>query len=562
MQLRSFSQKPLVLSFLLNVAFLVLCLGIGGLHYGCIDDYFMASVVSGAYGGNFDAHTLFVNGAYAYFLRPFYAVFPKIGWYSIFELVGVFVAFTSATYSLLRNQCGKLNVSVVVFLLACVSPAFYLQLGFTQCAAAMTAAGILQIYTGHNEKKIPSLLFGAFLLICGMIFRREGFLLGVPFLFLLLAVSSFEKKSVYKWTIAVLLACAGAYQGLQSFNKSLFNNEDFSYYLAYQGPRAMLGDGAYYDSKNVYDELEERGKSGRDFDLLQQWVFYDTEVFSLDSLKPIVNVINRNRYDLNYAKLPVQLFFVVANSFWGINAWCWGLICVFLFVGCARRANMFTWGSLALIALCLSYLLLMNRVVGHVENSIWLYAIFSAIPFIKSTDFNKKKFEKLPSLISIVGLSCFVLAYMSLPKIENNRALFGLPQKSESLQKIIDIVNSNPDNVYLFPITSYMEYALFYGNILEAVAPKSLGNIIPIGYWNINHPGMIQEMYSRGVQNPLRDIVKENVFVVDEEYKLPLQNFYRRHYGDSIAVDTVAKFGYKSLLKYKKTDLNAEVGNE
>lgn len=562
MRLESLPQTTLVLSFLLNVVFLILCLGIGGLHYGCIDDYFMASVVSGAYGGNFDAHTLFVNGAYAYFLRPFYAVFPKIGWYSIFELIGVFVAFTSATYTLLRNQCGKLNVSVAVFLLACVSPAFYLQLGFTQCAAAMTAAGILQIYTGHNEKRIPPLLFGAILLICGMIFRREGFLLGVPFLFLLLAVSSFEKKSVYKWTIAVLLACAGAYQGLQSFNKSLFNNEDFSYYLAYQGPRAMLGDGAYYDSKNVYDELEERGKSGRDFDLLQQWVFYDTEVFSLDSLKPIVNVINRNRYDLNYAKLPVQLFFVVAKSFWGINAWCWGLICVFLFIGGARRANIITWGSLALIALCMTYLLLMNRVVGHVENSIWLYAIFSGIPFIRSVNFHEKKFEKLPIMICFIALSCFVLAYMSLPKIENNRALFGFPQKSESLQKMIDIVISNPDNVYLFPITSYMEYALFYGNILEATAPKSLGNIIPIGYWNINHPGMIQEMKARGVQNPLRDIIKENVFVVDEEYKLPLQNFYRRHYGDSIAVDTVAKFGYKSLLKYKKVDLSVEVENE
>ena len=129
MQLKSFSQKPLVLSLLLNVTFLVLCLGIGGLHYGCIDDYFMASVVTGAYGGDFDAHTLFVNGVYAYFLRPFYAVFPKIGWYSIFELIGVFVAFTSATYCLLRDQCSKLNAGVAVFLLACVSPAFYLQLG-------------------------------------------------------------------------------------------------------------------------------------------------------------------------------------------------------------------------------------------------------------------------------------------------------------------------------------------------------------------------------------------------------------------------------------------------
>ena len=522
----------------------------------------MAAVVTGAYGGQFDAHTLFVNGIYAYFLKPFYVLFPSVGWYSIFELLGVFVAFTASTYCLLRNQCHKLSTCVAIFLLACMAPAFYLQLGFTQCAAALTVAGILLVYVGDNECKKTQLFLGALLLVCGMIFRREGFLLGVPFLAMLLIVSTIEKRRFCKWTVVVLLTCFAAYQGLQNFNQNLFNNNEFSYYLAYQGPRAMLGDGAYYDSKNVYDELEERGMSGRDFDLLQQWVFYDTDAYSLDSLKPIVNVINRNRYDLNYAKLPLQLFFVIANSFWGINAWCWGLLCIFLFIGRARRANLYTWGSLALIALCLSYLLLVNRVVGHVENSIWLYAIFCSIPFIKSVDYNEVKFKKVTRVICILSATCFVLAYMSLPKIESNRMLFGLPKKSEDLQQIVNIVKSNPNNVYLFPISSYMEYALFYGNLLEAVTPKSLGNIIPIGYWNINHPGMIQEMNSRGVLNPLKDIIKENVFVIDEDYKLPLQNFYQRHYGDSIAVDTVVKFGDKSLLKYSRVNLSGEAENE
>lgn len=555
-------NNRIVLAYGLNTVFLLLCLGIGGLHYGCLDDFFMAAIVTGAYGGQFDAHTLFVNGVYAYFLKPFYSLFPSVGWYSIFEMLGVFVAFTSATYCLLKNSINKVNVGLAVFLLACITPAFYLQLGFTQCAAAMTGAGILQIYAGHDEKKKLPLLLGSILLICGMVFRREGFLLGVPFLFMLLIMSSVEKKTVFKWSFVALLTCAGTYQGLQSFNHHLFDNKEFSYYLAYQGPRAMLGDGAYYDSKNVYDELEERGFSGRDYDLLQRWMFYDTEAFSLDSLKPIVDVINRNRYDLNYAKLPAQLFFVIANSFWGINAWCWGALCLFLFLGGSRKANLYTWVTLSLIALCLSYLLLQNRVVGYVENSIWLYAIFCAVPFVKESNFSEKKFEKLPYLMCGLSVACFVLAYTSQSKIENDRALFGFPKKSSDLQSLVQTVESNPGNVYLFPFNSYKEYALFYGNILKSTPAKSLGNIIPIGYWNINHPGMIQEMNVRGVQNPLRDIVKENVFVVDEEYKLPLQNFYRRHYGDSIAVDTIVKYGSKSLLKYRMVELNIEANHE
>ena len=100
-------QRPFCLALCLNLAFLLFCLGIGGVHFGSMDDYFMSAIVTGAYGGGFDPHTLFVNGAYAYFLKPFYSVFPSVGWYFVFELFSVFASFTVLTYFMLRQVGGK-----------------------------------------------------------------------------------------------------------------------------------------------------------------------------------------------------------------------------------------------------------------------------------------------------------------------------------------------------------------------------------------------------------------------------------------------------------------------
>lgn len=546
-----FSKNPFLRAIVLNIAFLILCLGIGGIHYGCLDDFFMSAIVTGTYGGEFGAQTLFVNGAYAYFLKPFYLLFPEVGWYFIFEILAVFAAFTAISYALLCQVGNSFGIIIAMFILACMSPVFYLQLGFTQCAAVLTAAGTLLLYLDTKTNKWSHFCWALLLMIAGVVFRREAFLLGMPFVGLVLVLSWLEAKHVRKKSIVVVLLCFVAYVGLQSFNQSLFSGKDYSYYLAYQGPRSMLGDGAYYDSDDVFDELEERGYSGQDFSLLKRWVFYDTQVFSLDSMQMVVNVIQRNLYDLNCIKLPAALFLCVAKSFFSVNSWCWGILCLVLFVLYPQRASWYTWGTLLLMSLCLSYLLLQNRVVGYVENGIWLYAIACAIPFFKDeNDVRIKWTRRLLYLLMLLSMGCFIFSIGTLPSIDNNRLVFATPEKSKSLQQFTEYTESHFDDVFLLPYNTYKEMALYSGSPFIPAKRKNWANIIPLGYWNMNLPGMKKEMNLRGVDNPLRDVVKENVFVLDEDNKIPLIDFYRRHYDVEIAVDTVQKFDTKNLLKY------------
>ena len=552
------SRRPFVTALSVNLAFLVLCLGIGGVHFGSMDDYFMSAIVTGAYGSEFDPHTLFVNGAYAYFLKPFYLLFPSVSWYFIFELVSVFASFTTFTYFMLRQVEGRLGIVLSVFLLVCLVPDFYLELSFTQCAAVATASGILLFYFGNSERRWRYLLIAIPFLVAGVIFRKEGFLLGIPFALALMVWNFWNSRKLWVASLAVLAFTAGAYFALQSFNRSLFSdNGEYAYYLAYQGPRALLGDGAFYDGEATYDELEERGLHGQDFRVLERWVFYDTEAFSLDSLKPIADVVYRNSYELNKAKMPVALLYAVANSFLHTNAWCWVVLCLLLFFAAPNRAGWYAWGSLVLISLCLSYLLMQNRVVYHVETGIWLYAIACAVPFMdarRGSAFEKmfgSNGKKLLWLSGVMSALCFVFAMSTQRSEENDWLLFGSRKIPTEWQEFLQYANERPNDVFLLHFNPYKALAAYKEPAYRAAAPGSWGNLVPIGYWNINLPGMKRELEKRGVTNPLRDIVKDNVYVMSGGAGIKLEYYYKAHYQKEFAIDTVRKFGHYNLLKYK-----------
>ena len=549
-------DKPLIIAIGINLAFLMVCLGIGGVHFGSMDDYFMSTIVTGAYGGEFDAHTLFVNGSYAYFLKPFYALFPGVGWYFVFELLSVFASFTVFSYFVLRQVGGKLGVALSVFLLACLAPDFYLQLSFTQCAATSTAAGILLFYFGDKDRQWKFLVLALLFLVVGIVFRKEGFLLGVPFAFALLAWNSWNTRKVWIASFVTFAFVGGAYYGLQTFNRSLFNdNGEYAYYLAYQGPRALLGDGAFYDSEAIYDELEERGLHGQDFRILERWVFYVTEAFSLDSLKPIVDVAYRNRYELNKAKMPLALLYAVANSFLHPNAWCWIVLCLVLFFVVPRKAGWYVWGSLALISLCLTYLLIQNRVVYHVKSGIWLYAVICAIPFVRLQrgEFGTKT-RKLLCLLLVMSTVCFVFAMSTQRLEENDRLFFGSRKMPAEWVEFTRYAEMHPSCVFLLYFDPYKALASYKEPAYRAAAPSSWGNIVPIGYWNVNLPGMKRELEKRGVENPLRDIVKDSVFVLSSGKGVKLDYYYKTHYHKNFVIDTVKTFGYLKLLKYKTVE--------
>ena len=60
-----------------------------------------------------------------------------------------------------------------------------------------------------------------------------------------------------------------------------------------------------------------------------------------------------------------------------------------------------------------------------------------------------------------------------------------------------------------------------------------------------------RELEKRGVTNPLRDIEKDNVYVMSGGVGVKLEYYYKVHYQKEFAIDTVRKFGHYNLLKYR-----------
>lgn len=559
MRIANLQTKPMPIALIANAVALTLGIILGGWRYVSMDDYFMHSVLTGAYGGKYDIHLYFVNAVYGVFLWPFYKFFPNVGWYPLFEKFAVFAAFVAITYVILRRFGNKLGGALVFFVISCIALDFYLYVEFTRCAAAATAAGILLFAFGNNERKRSYLIWGVFFLAVGFVFRKEIFLLGMPTLVAILFFSAIINKTIWKVSIVSIAVLAAVVFGMKTFDNSLYTNNDYEYYAAYQGPRAFFGDGDFYDFRDFIDELEERGLGSRDARYLQAWYFYDKDVFSIDSLKGLIEVAQRNAYKPNYLKFPFAVTRCISNVLMKGSVWCWLVLCLAIVFFSNKKCWWLPWMSLATVALSYTYLLLVNRVVDHVESGIWIFACIFALSFFNKGDIIESKqgkgFLKILVFTGLIGLVCTVTLFELGKAYKISRAKYS---GTTDWPSFLQYANENKDDVFLLPFGRYKELGAFLGKTYKAIPPDSWDNIHSTGYWNIHLPPMDKELEKRGVTNLFKDVKRDNVFVLSDYQSLSLAPFYRDHYHEELKIDTVGQFGDVFLLKYREK----ETGNE
>ncbi len=552
--------SPFGVAFCISVFFFALFACLGVFRYGALDDYFMSTVLTGAYGSEFDPHLVFVNGALAYCLKPLYYLFPSVGWFYIFQMCSIFGAFTLFSYSLIRQLGFRLGVPLAV-LLSSVAIEFYASVSFTICAPLLAASGAILFVKGCIRERPLWLVAGSILLVLGAMLRFQMFLLVIPFLGALLFWAHFPFKAVPKKSLIAFVLCGFAIYCVNTYDDNLYKNPEYKYYKEYQYRRAFFGDGAHYDKEAISDELEERGMIPLDFQLLCAWNFYDTQVFSKDSLDAIIKIANRNAYVENKQRLPAAVAMGISNAFTRNMAWCWCFVCVLILLFTEKKSRLYPWVSLALVVASYIYLLQLNRLVSHVEMGIWLYVAVMGIPLLQRDNaivgVPSKISNRLPIIVSLFALVFLTGTILSLPKENRNRAVFAVPEMSSDWREFLEYANENVNNAYLLSFYQYKDLGFVKDPPYRAAMPGSWQNIIPIGYWNINLPGMKRELEKRGVENPLRDIIHDNVYTIETGNNPSYQLFYKIHYHKNLKVDTVQTFGNLMVLKYRE-----EVNND
>ena len=556
--LKKISNYPFFIALGMNLVVLAICIAFGSGKFNSLDDYFMSSVLTGAYGGEYNVRMYFINVIYGYFLRPFYALFPSVGWYSVFQTFTVLASLVALSYAVLKRHGRKLGGMLAVMLLFCVSPEFYRSIAFTQVAGIATTAGVFLFAVGNIERKRNYLFASCLFMVAGIIFRRDMFLLGLPTLAALLFFSFLRIRNVWKGALITLAALAIAFVGLAKFNEYHFKGE-YEYYAAYQGPRAYFGDGAFYEAPAFVAELDDRGMNSRDFRYLRAWYFYDNNVFSLDSMKALIKIADRNRYKPNYIKMPFAVARSISDFLLHGSVWCWAFLCLALIFFSNKKKWWVPWASLALISIPYTYLLLVNRVVAHVEVGVWALAVIFVLFFVNKDDILEKKQTK--SFLQIIGLVCLASLIMTGTYTDFDRISHGSRETQGSFSDWLAFRNyahNHPNDVFLLPFDRYKELASHINHTYTAVEPGSWDNIYSTGYWNIHLPEMNRELEKRGVTNIIKDIWHNNVYVVGDEESLSLVPYYSDHYHKKLTIDTLMHFGTLDLLKYKMEDVEDE----
>lgn len=553
--------SSLFLPICLNIVFLAGSLVVRSGTFSSLDDFFMSSVLTGAYGGEYDVHLTFVNVIYGYFLRPFYTILPTVSWYSVFLTFTVFASFTALCFVVIERLGKKAGGIIAFLLLASVSPDFYLHIAFTQCAGIATAAGIMLFAVGNAEKKRIYLILGILLLLAGFVFRKQMFQLGMPTLAALLFFMFLRQKTIWKTSLIALAVLALAYVALDKFDSEHYKGE-YKYYATYQGPRAYFGDGAFYNENDVIDELDERGLNSTDFSYLRLWYFYDKDAFSLDSMKKLIDIAERHHYEPNYAKIPFAIILSLSNTLLRGSVWCWALLCLALIFFSNMRNWWVPWVSIGLISIPYTYLLLVNRVIEHVEVGIWALSVCFVLFFMDQKDILEKKetksFLRVVGLVSVVclAISGINIAFGKMSSAAKAaRPTFGL---RTDWQDFFSYAQEHPDDVFLLPYERYKELATCVNHFFTAVEPGSWNNIYSTGYWNIYLPAMERELKKRNVDNLFKDITKDNVYVMAEATNLSFAPYYKFHYHAQLRTDTLMSFGAIKLLKYQIKEDNDE----
>lgn len=551
-------RKSLVYTIIINLFFLALCLVFGKLRFGALDDYFMSGILSGMYGEGFNVHLTFVNALYGYALLPLYYIFPKINWYYIGEMASVFISLTVAGYIIIKKTGDKWGPILTALLVALCASDFYLVVQFTQCAAILSAVGMLVFVYGidklsestkYSKAELLPIALGIFLLWWGSLMRWPAFLMGMPFFCcaLLFQVKKFWNA---KWVVIIglLVTFVGAY-GFQQFDRSLYQDPEYKKYMDFQGPRALLGDGKNYNQQAVYEDLEEVGFSGNDYAMLTQWIFYDKEVFAPESIRVVTNAIGRYIFKNHVQSLPMMILKTLKTFIYHPIFIAWLIFTLALFL-CNPKKGLWPWLSFLMAAYLIALLLNQQRLVYRVETGVWLYATVLTIPLLKERFkiSNKVAFGAL-AIIALCNLYSYATTGQEIRSADTGENELSKDEMMDSTdyKGFWSYMEFLPDStVFLMSMNSYMRLYRKGVPPYIAEAPGSWNRIYSFGYWTPYFPDVETALLKHGVTNPIRDVVKENVFVVDEP---SLEDFLEHHHYDKVKKDSIRDF--KNFVVYK-----------
>ena len=570
----------ILLAVFINLLFLISILALCDIKYE----------VSGAYSGSPNPHLIFINILLGYFLLPFYTVLPKISWYLIFQLTLCFLTFTLLTYMLLKKLNRTMALMLIFIFLTVFGSDAYVLVQFTKTAMiAVMGGSIVFLWSLFEKKSLRIEISAAILCVFGTWLRFNIIYLAGGFLLFILAVeimklwrANIEHRQFFiqirriagAGVLLILVAI-----GCAAFDQYVYNEDpEYKYFREYSEARAAIVDASDYGYEAYAEELKKIGISENEYKMLRTWDFADNEVFSLETMQKVADIIADYKKSLGVSKEMI-LENIQYRGLQGYPVFLACLVITILGITLQKRyfwTEFVAWG---IGALYISYFFLIERTVYRTEYAVFLGGFLCILYFWKQPEFeNQREVVECRRICVIISTVCLFLQLpLYLPDrsyhdvdswgrkeyIENTfyeswnynptryRKVVNRGSKSTEL---LNEIQTHKENLYLLDFQTAIQVLYYDWNPWKAIPAGEFDNMLYLAGVTTNFPDYNTILQKYDAEQPLKAMVNDNVYLVDsdeETLQHKIQYLQDRYYPEATAKLYKELDGYQ-IWKFSK----------
>ena len=541
----------LLAAFLVNAGLLLVLLCCFTPRFETNDDVLMSKFVDGQMGEK-SAYIPFINIVLGFFLKLLYTIGGEgLNWYSISMYALMLAAFTAMTWVLLMRFRALGAWSMAAVILLTVGLNSYLYPCFSKTCALAAAGGLcLMLYAmgdGLEKPKRLPLVLGFALAALGYLWRVEEFFgvavllapVGLVRVLALLRKTRDEKPGQrlgrvwrYARPFLLLLALVLLLFGLDRF---LWTRGDYAYFTAYNDTRSALVD---YSTVPEYEQMQQV-YDGLDMDetavyFLKNWSFYDTEKFSLEKIRAVLDA--RNSVVPNPSP-GESLGIFLDKALPGLARTLAGMgfaLMLMLWLACGRHRWQDWLGlglSLGFFGLIYLLMIYQNRYLANRVDMGLLLALMLAMSFLM--DEAKLRNDRLfCALLIALALAVGLYSNRNVCKFSDQYDVEDKSAKKAAMEQLL----ADEEHLYLCKVWS-IDHELY--TPLETAPAGFADRIVLLGGWSLYHPSIEHVLESYDIENPYPDMIgNEQVRLIDSDVERTLA-YLREYYAPDVWAEPV-----------------------
>lgn len=515
-------------------------------RYGFTDDDWAISVaLSGRYPDS--GLCLFVNAAISKVCLALSAALPNINWFIFLEGVGTFVAFSCFTYAMLTYATPLVALFAIAGVQYFFLPSCTYLANFTFITALLTLAGcallVGRLSVCEGGRRLLSALLGVALCVGGFCLRRDAFLLGMPFLVVMVVhafVTAKNKRAVLLHCVpfAVLFVLCGV---LYAYNAWAWSAPEWAAWEQFNAYRAQISDYGMPPYSEVADTLSAAGINESAYSLATNWCTGLTDFFTVDRMKVLASVSERWNMENVIAAFAAYPAGLTLDSRIVIYFSALAVLCFVL----ARRWGKLAIGvSVAIAYVCCCYFFGIGRLIDRVEVPVYVYAALCCVfavgrvwkmPRVFANRVSAARVSRVFVVVGIVGILGLTVHMMRhlIDHFEPEQAAIAVNQKDYS-PKDDALYNfaMKSDCLYVWDTISYVVLETAYDHRFLPSEEFMRKNIC-MGGWTSNAPFIHALWDEVGLSNMAKGLVENDRvrFVTHEKWLADaLLGFIRAYY--------------------------------